>query len=77
MNVIYNSLPLSLHDELHKWFDKAGLRLDFTIENEQEMIKLIGDFCEMVYNRDYTISSKDYTGAGKEYTTGHEKRGVE
>jgi len=77
MNVIYNSLPLSLHGELHKWFDKAGLRLDFTIENEQEMIKLIGDFCEMVYNRDYTISSKDYTGAGKEYTTGHEKRGVE
>lgn len=69
-NIIYNSVPLSLH----KLFDGSGLhlcscRLDFTTENKEETGKIIGYFqktsvcCENPFYRDYT--------------TGHYKRGVE
>lgn len=72
MNVIYNSVVLSLHDSLHKWQKKAALRLDFTIENEQETTKVLR------YYRDLLITGNAFHNAPDwEYTTGHEKRGVE
>ncbi len=74
MNIIYNSVPLSLHSQLERWQKKVDIRLDFTIEGTQEMLDIITFF----------IKTKNRTEKGKlpalpyqEYTTGHEKRGVE
>lgn len=64
-NVIYNSVPLSLHQTMEKWYGKVELRLDFTTESKGEtsrILKAFGGQDEIPYS---------------EYTTGHEKRGVE
>ena len=64
-NIIYNSVPLSLHQSMEKWNGKVDLRLDFTIEPGEETSRIL----------------KAFWGRGEipysEYTTGHEKRGVE
>lgn len=70
MNIIYNSVPLSLHGELHKWKDKAGCLLCFTMENAQEMCAVLDYFL----SKDNQEQKQPPFG---EYTTGHEKRGVE
>ncbi|MBD5396323.1 MAG: U32 family peptidase [Lachnospiraceae bacterium] len=69
-NIIYNSVPLSLH----KLFDaknlKAGIcRLDFTVEDQTETEKIIEYFqkISVCYEEPFY----------KEFTTGHYKRGVE
>ncbi len=64
MNIIYNSVPLSLHQEHGKW---KGLskRLDFTLETPEEMRSILKAFL------------KGESFPFQEYTTGHEKRGVE
>lgn len=67
MNTIYNSLPLSLHQEYHKWTDSVDFRLDFTIENEQETSRIL----------QYFLSGARGQTPYAEYTTGHEKRGAE
>lgn len=64
MNIIYNSLPLSLHAQLSKWKELAMLRLDFTVEGREETAGILDAFLG---------GSGDWPG---EYTTGHEKRGV-
>lgn len=64
-NIIYNSVPLSLHRSIEKWRGKVDLRLDFTIESAEETIRIMKAFWEqgeIPYN---------------DYTMGHEKRGVE
>ncbi len=65
LNIIYNSVPLSLWSEREKWLKKADVRLDFTIEAPEEMHRILSAFL-----------SGDAKPSG-EYTTGHEKRGVE
>lgn len=65
-NVIYNSVPLSLHKDRDKWQGRVTCRLDFTIENEKETFDVLEYFAG---------SRKDLPYA--EYTTGHEKRGVD
>ena len=65
MNIIYNSVPLSLHGELQKWKDEANLILCFTIEDGQQTYSVL----------DYYMQGKQLPF--QEYTTGHEKRGVE
>jgi len=72
MNTIYNSLPLSLHGELSKWPQNVDFRLDFTIEDEQETIKILQYFVSIIKNR-AVMKNPPFD----EYTTGHEKRGVE
>ena len=67
MNTIYNSLPLSLHQEYTKWTDSVDFRVDFTIENEQETGRIL----------QYFLSEARGQTPYAEYTTGHEKRGVE
>ena len=65
MNIIYNTVPLSLHQSVSKWQGRADLRMDFTLESPDEVTALLDSFLK---------------GAPlplKEYTTGHEKRGVE
>ena len=67
-NVIYNSVPLSLHKKVST--ERGKYRLDFTAENEQETAKIL-DYFSCIYSG--TEAGLPY----KEYTTGHEKRGVE
>ena len=68
-NVIYNSIPLSLHGEMGKYPDAVLFRLQFTTESREET---------------KTALSYYLTGAWKErrpffgdYTTGGEKHGVQ
>ncbi len=69
-NIIYNSVPLSLHKIFEKKIDPDGnYRLDFTTENQSETVQIIEYFNE--------ISQNYQPPFYKEYTTGHLKRGVE
>lgn len=72
MNVIYNSVPLSLHGEMDKWRDKTNFRLDFTMENKTEMFIVLNYFTKLEANSSGETANPPY----QEYTTGHEKRGV-
>lgn len=68
MNVIYNSVPLSLHREWEHC-EHVYKRLSFTTESGEEMGRILKFFA-------------DSAGVGQQkppfedYTTGHEKRGV-
>ncbi len=75
MNIIYNSVPLSLHGEWSKWQSRAAMRLDFTIESKQETLEILDFFYEL-YQGTGAVNGR-YQLPYKEYTTGHEKRGVE
>lgn len=66
-NIIYNSLPFSLHKEIAKWENTVSFRLDFTIENKVEIMRIL----------DFFMIRRGAGDAPFEYTTGHEKRGVE
>ncbi|MCM1568268.1 MAG: U32 family peptidase [Roseburia sp.] len=68
MNIIYNSVPLSLHRDLERLKKLSVLRLQFTVETAQEVLQVL-DFFE----QEEQGASPPY----KEFTTGHEKRGVE
>lgn len=65
MNIIYNSLPLSLYRECAGWEGRARLRLHFTVETKEEVGRILDAFLE---KEELQL---------KEYTTGHEKRGAE
>ncbi len=74
MNIIYNSVPLSLHGELSKWKEQVDFRLDFSVENGQETKEIVEFFLNLwAIGYDGTTIKPPY----KDYTTGHEKRGVE
>ncbi len=72
MNIIYNSVPLSLHKEWSKWQNTVDMRLDFTIENENTTKAILNYFSKLYENNIDGIHLPF-----SEYTTGHEKRGVE
>ncbi|MCR5256096.1 MAG: U32 family peptidase [Acetatifactor sp.] len=67
-NIIYNSVPLSLHDSYRFLKDEYLCRLEFTTENSEEVKTVLRFFYE-----GYINTKK----APFEYTTGHEKKGVE
>lgn len=67
-NVIYNSVPLSLHKKAA--MGRGKYRLDFTTESEQQTRKILEYFCRIYKGAEENPPYKDYT-------TGHEKRGVE
>ncbi len=71
-NIIYNSVPLSLHakTELISKLKPYSVRLSFTTENAQEVLKTIGAFAGLVYKGEPI--QPDYA-----YTKGHIQRGVE
>lgn len=74
MNIIYNSVPLSLHGEWSKWQNVVDMRLDFTTEGKEETKLTLDYFTELFENRYVEASPRAIFG---DYTTGHEKRGVE
>ncbi len=69
-NLIYNAVPLSLHEKVQNSDYAGAWRLSFTIENEKETTEILR-FFDKVQKR--TAEMPPY----KEYTLGHEKRGVE
>ncbi|MCI8616391.1 MAG: U32 family peptidase [Lachnospiraceae bacterium] len=70
-NVIYNSVPLSLHSLAGSKQAEllANFRLDFTVEEKQEALQVIRYF--------KGLRAKESEPFYKEYTTGHYKRGVD
>ena len=82
-NLIYNSVPLSLHREISrsfspgwktdKWMENCDLRLDFTIEEGEEAVRILRYFEGLVWGNASSITDMPPFAA---YTTGHEKRGV-
>lgn len=73
-NVIYNSLPLSLHQHVDsmKQMGISVLRLDFTSESGKEAEKIITFWQGLLAGQSGTAASPPY----EEYTNGHWKRGV-
>lgn len=71
-NVIYNSVPNSLHQNLDQIIrlKGKGLRLDFTTESAEEMNRILQAYEE--YLKEETA---DFSFI-KEYTTGHYKKGA-
>ena len=70
-NIIYNSVPLSLHTLVVKnTHGISAYRLDFTTENGEEMMAVIRYFADL-------LSGVSVKPPYQEYTTGHIKRGVE
>lgn len=68
-NVIYNSVPLSLHRMFREWAQPLCCRMDFTVERGEETVEIINYFKK--------LASGEYSEPGyKQYTTGHYKRGV-
>ncbi|MBQ9142988.1 MAG: U32 family peptidase [Lachnospiraceae bacterium] len=70
MNIVYNSVPLSLHKEVLNTKTKFMKKIVFTTENEQETRSVL-NFYEAV---SFGVQEEP---PFSDYTTGHEKRGVE
>lgn len=68
-NVIYNSVPLSLHEKVSAGKMKAVPRLDFTMENADETEKILDYFTSLFENNNIL---RPY----EKFTTGHEKKGA-
>jgi len=71
-NIIYNSVPLSLHDFIlsKKLSEISTYRLDFTTETGTEVKQIFTYFNELINGHDMTRPYQDFT-------TGHIKRGVQ
>lgn len=77
-NVIYNTVPLSLHQYLEE-IRKNGIdfmRLEFTNEKEKEMDYVLGTFLNAAKNDEKRAENHEKNSQSA-YTTGHYKRGVE
>ncbi len=72
-NIIYNTVPLSLHDGLTqgKLQGIQSLRLDFTTESSQQTEKILSCF------KGILLGQREISLPYQEYTTGHFKRGVD
>lgn len=75
-NILYNTVPLSLHGQLAGILKKryCQLRLDFTIEDAVQTHEVMEYYVSCI-NRDETLTDRElpYT----KFTNGHYKRGVE
>ena len=73
LNIIYNSVPLSLHkqaESLSREKKIAAFRVDLTIEKGQDARRILNFWEDVLGGKDPDVPYKDYT-------TGHYKRGVE
>ena len=69
-NVIYNSLPLSLHEKISRGGMSYCMRFNFTTEDYTETVQVLRFFKEIQ-------QGGQIKPPYQEYTKGHEKRGVE
>ena len=74
-NVIYNTVPLSLHQQMKRLrtYGIYSLRLDFTTEDKNETEKIITFFKKIAESEEESNRKPPFL----EYTNGHFKRGVE
>lgn len=74
-NILYNTVPLSLHGQLEEILKKKyhQLRLDFSIEDEVQTGAVIDYYANRVIEKK-ELSYKEFPY--KEFTNGHYKRGV-
>ena len=71
MNIILNSVPLSLHSkDCLKWYEKVSKRISFTTESAVEVKQILDFFADIDQGRSVPPPFS-------EYTSGHEKRGAE
>lgn len=68
-NVIYNSVPLSLHKKLNEVENLSTIRIDFSVEDSDEVFQVLRFWNEYIH---FNYIEFPY----KEYTTGHNKRPV-
>ena len=70
-NIIYNSVPLSLHELIKskKLSEVSIFRLDFTTETGREAKQIVRYFGDLINGRESALPYEDYTA-------GHIKRGV-
>lgn len=78
-NVIYNSVPLSLHGKLGRnWPEmRVSKRLDFTVEDYRQTKEVLKYFGQMCMHTEDDAQARLAEAPFEEYTTGHEKRGAE
>lgn len=69
-NIIYNSVPLSLHDRLMKGTLQTEKRIQFTTESKDDVSQIMNYFIKAASGHTLDLPYP-------EYTLGHEKRGVE
>lgn len=69
-NIIFNSVPHSLHKEVHGRLKDTIKRLSFTMEGAKECVDILRFWEKLEDGENPTLPFE-------EYTTGHEKRGVE
>lgn len=71
-NVIYNSVPVSLHQYLDQieGLPGKGLRLEFTTETEEETVRVLEEYMKYKERKEMDFSFL------KDYTTGHFKKGA-
>lgn len=69
-NVIYNTVPLSLHEKLTTANLTYPVRVQFTVESAKETKEVLGFWKDI-------LQGKTVMPPYGEYTLGHEKRGVE
>jgi len=69
-NIIYNSVPLSLHKDMARYEENFICRLVFTVEDKKQTIEVLKFYDSLHKGNEPQIPYQDYT-------TGHEKRGVE
>lgn len=69
-NIIYNSVPLSLHKDMRRYEESFTCRLMFTVEDKKQTLEVFKFFEALYKGEKPQVPYQDYT-------TGHEKRGVE
>lgn len=69
-NVIYNAVPLSLHEKVSNKEINGALRLQFTVEKAEETGSILNYWKKI-------LKGEKKQPPYAEYTLGHEKRGVE
>ena len=69
MNVVYNSVPLSLHKEIYSALHGYDKKLQFTVENNLETLEILNFFKKIAQGE---LTEPPF----RDYTTGHEKRGI-
>lgn len=69
-NIIYNSVPHSLHKDIHGRLSDVCKRISFTLENGAQCSKILHFWEALEYGGNTSLPYE-------EYTMGHEKRGVE
>ncbi|MCD7836756.1 MAG: DUF3656 domain-containing protein [Lachnospiraceae bacterium] len=71
MNIIYNSVPVSLHTKPDRLYDRTDFRIDFTVESASDTESILKYFMMLLKGDFFAVPPY------QEYTTGHDRRGVE